>query len=323
MEFREGMLGVVVIALALTGSLFVSYVSGIEGEEYEVTKYEYLADVSGMFDYDKSPQYIEFDPSSNYTGYYSTDTGEYFPIENVNFVENVNESVDPPIPRANNYRINLEPIVVNENTIADLTDLTTPTYETGHYMVRYVYSDTNVGNIGWNYPSYPMSLSNLLTAMGFSSDTVSTIYISVGNSVNWNDIPSEVGYTEYLDLDTALFIPTSWFKTIGTNEWTYIVNPNFDLETVSEFYPTSPLHHPIQSLKIDYTKNTVNLYYDLNWENIAATSLMTSSVMVCFGSDQGQDTSDLNLSNSFVYSAYLEQRKQYLDPNYGVSMEDE
>ena len=89
MKLEDGMIGVIVIALAISGALIGSYLAGVEPEKVDVVRYNYLADVSGLFDYDKSPQFIEFDPSSNYIGYYSEDSkktsgpGYYFASDQV------------------------------------------------------------------------------------------------------------------------------------------------------------------------------------------------------------------------------------------------
>ena len=58
-DFRNGMLGVVIIALAIAGALFGGYLAGIDTEEVEVTKYDYLADVTGLFDYDEFQKLIK------------------------------------------------------------------------------------------------------------------------------------------------------------------------------------------------------------------------------------------------------------------------
>ena len=44
------------------------YLLSIEVTDEEVTKYSYVADLNGLFDSEPAPAYIEYNPSTNYTG---------------------------------------------------------------------------------------------------------------------------------------------------------------------------------------------------------------------------------------------------------------
>ena len=43
MKFEDGMVGVIIVSLALSGALIGSYLAGIEPEENEVVRFNYLA----------------------------------------------------------------------------------------------------------------------------------------------------------------------------------------------------------------------------------------------------------------------------------------
>lgn len=82
----KGKIATVVITVALALSIFTCVVIGsVEKTNYVGTDYDYLTDVSGLYSYDKEPQYISYDTPRNYTGYsemefptYSNYAGEVY-----------------------------------------------------------------------------------------------------------------------------------------------------------------------------------------------------------------------------------------------------
>lgn len=85
MKFANGMFGACICVIALLGTAIGGFVLNVEEDTREVTKYNQIADVSGLFTYEDAPEYIAYNPSSNYVGYSG----------NVNYT---------PSPTANNYR---------------------------------------------------------------------------------------------------------------------------------------------------------------------------------------------------------------------------
>lgn len=73
MGFSKGKLGAAIVVLAILASILMGYFASIDGEERTYTDYNYITDVSGLFEYSDTPQYIEYDPASNYTGYTQND----------------------------------------------------------------------------------------------------------------------------------------------------------------------------------------------------------------------------------------------------------
>lgn len=55
--------------LALLGTAISGFVLNIEKDTREVTNYDYIADVSGLFSYTDAPEYIDYNPSTNLNGY--------------------------------------------------------------------------------------------------------------------------------------------------------------------------------------------------------------------------------------------------------------
>ena len=60
--------------MAIGGGIAGTFLLSGEETSYEVTRYNLLADATGLFDTDESPQYFDYDLSKNYTGYYTGNT---------------------------------------------------------------------------------------------------------------------------------------------------------------------------------------------------------------------------------------------------------
>ena len=69
MRFQSGKLGALIIVITLLTTVLAGYCTNVTAEEIEVIDYEYVTDVSGLFDYTETPQYINYNPSTNITGY--------------------------------------------------------------------------------------------------------------------------------------------------------------------------------------------------------------------------------------------------------------
>lgn len=74
MRFENGMLGFLIVVLALGGSIFGTVLLSAEESTHDVTKYRYETEVTGLFPVDTSPEYFDYDLARNYTGYYTADT---------------------------------------------------------------------------------------------------------------------------------------------------------------------------------------------------------------------------------------------------------
>ena len=72
MRFARGMLGLAVTTVAIMGTILMGFALSAETKTVQYDDWDYLANVSGMFDTDQTPQYIEYNPAANWTGF-STD----------------------------------------------------------------------------------------------------------------------------------------------------------------------------------------------------------------------------------------------------------
>lgn len=69
MKFANGMFGACICVVALLGTAIGGFVLNIEEDTRTVTNYNYVADVSGLFSYSDAPEYVSYNPSTNYVGY--------------------------------------------------------------------------------------------------------------------------------------------------------------------------------------------------------------------------------------------------------------
>lgn len=306
-DFKNGMLGVVIIALAVAGSLFGSYLAGIDTEQVEVTKYDYLADVSGLFQYDESPQYIDYDPSSNYVGYYSNDSyldktdTIYFPENEMGF----NRSAT-----VNNYKIDRMPTVDNEDSV-DITDLNvTKNYD---YRIHYIYGWSAPDVVYQAWASHSTTLSDVIDKMNIPS-TKTNVRIDLDG--NWNEINQSED-----ELSTIVIIP----KTQFISNVASLLNPTLDMDELRQNTGMNNVHYPIKSFIVDLKSNVTKCFDDNGFKGNYVT-VDTDSLIVCYGPSSIINSTasyDLDLGTDMDYETMTYPPNTYLDPNTGVWLKDE
>ena len=314
-DFRNGMLGVVVVAVAIGAALFASYFAGIESVEHDVVKYNELADVTGLFDTQTSPQYVDYDPSSNYTGYYSEQSyseemGKYFFAEDeVDFKPYEDAQHNP---RVNNYRVDLEPIFGEIKTV----DISTITDEHGDPLpvTDKTYRLTYVEGQGYNnyWRGQPILLSSMIENMEYTENTTQLNYTT--RNVDWD--ASRHGQS--VNLDTILIVPSGWLTyEAGELIWGAIVNPSIDPSTVTI---TGGAHNPVQSMTVDIYTREAKLYSDTDY-SVPIGTYDLDKILVFYGDSPYPYNYKLNLDVNFEFQEVITDRV-YLDPNYGVSLKD-
>lgn len=65
----KGKIGIIIITVSLLLSIGMGYLVSVDKSTTTTTDYEYVTDISGLWDYDKTPQYVTYDTPKNYTGY--------------------------------------------------------------------------------------------------------------------------------------------------------------------------------------------------------------------------------------------------------------
>lgn len=310
-EFRNGMLGVTIIALAIAGAIVGGYLGGIESVEHDVTKFNFLADVSGLYDYDTNPQYIEYDPSSNYTGYYSTVSEGYWPENSVDFEES---------QTTNNYKITYKPEILLNNDV----QLSTYTQGVVHPINNPHVNFFNTQNGWYSYQPEVVTLKSYIDAMNLSESVTEIEIRSLGTysdtsssesvyDANWVSFSTSSMWEDSSgDNDTLWMGSKAWFgengyqiphKKVQVGGWTY-------------WY-----YLPIQSVKLDLRSGYAYLYYDNDCQDYY-NSAPISTVYMAYGGEERSGVNTIVYDDTANIIA-MHKEYAYLNPNYGVALKED
>lgn len=288
------MLGVTIIALALAGAIVGGYLAGIDSVEHEVMRFNELADVSALYEYDSNPQYIEYDPSSNYTGYFSSDTGEYWPENEVEFTDSTT---------VNQYRINLQPGDTRTDSITLQTSYTTQGKTYSAERTRFIYQYDPDENSTYSH-TYSYTIKDLAEALGYSGKYLTMT--STNTPTDWSD-PDDF----FID-----FAPISKTVTnVADERLPYVYNPEYTIPP--DYVAYKYAIYPILGCVYDQTSGTVNLYYDVELTKVAFTGIYASEVMIWFDVP-GEDF----VGNGLTVLSETPRPAKYLNPNYGVQLKE-
>lgn len=191
MKFQSGWFGACLIVMALLGTVLAGFVASIEKENQPVSKWDYITDVSGLMDHSQAPEYIDYNPSTNYTGYTNgTGTVVYSPSSGVN-----------------NYRY-----VVEAGTDEAITPNITVTNSSSYPADYGPFKDTqSFVNITWNGSNPPFAGDSLITNTYDSG-------VPVGFTTLSNILPSATGYERFtIDLTYTGSYPVLFYN----GDWAY------------------------------------------------------------------------------------------------------
>lgn len=103
MKFQSGILGVIIVVIALMGTVFGGYILNVNGQSTVTTDYTSVTDVSSLYTYTEQPDFIEYNPAKNFTGYklsnnsgsgisftHSSTANQYYMGQYTNTVETLN-----------------------------------------------------------------------------------------------------------------------------------------------------------------------------------------------------------------------------------------
>ena len=202
LKFKGGMLGACVIVLSLLIGTAGSVLLNVEASDEPTTRYDYVTDITGLFDLTDEPQYIDFNPASNYTGY----TTQY------------NSNINPTgldytqTTTANNYRMITSQGSTSAgasgtvNNSTSLAQVDTNYEKRGSiYTERVNGSDTVASQlVGFKASSLYTWLSSVFTLSNFSQIVVNLSYPATnaptqrgGFSTIYYDVSAEPPYTSF------------------------------------------------------------------------------------------------------------------------------
>lgn len=311
MNYRPGVLGVVVIIVAISATLMGSWVMSMDVDEVKVTKYNPLADIVGEFDTQQTPTWTDYNPSTNYTGYFTDNSI----IDGVTYFDGVDYTPSKP----NNYRINPMPL----DSVQESKTITTSegSVDSGIVYIRTAASTEDYGRaIQANY----VKMSSLLSSWSYSDYNKINIKNPNGN-IDWYDYSSIEG-------SWVAFIPASWLEMHTFGLFLVIKNPDLTVKQVQDLDPILSdyvIRDPTMACQYDKNSESVQVFYDIEMKN-SAGSFRPDEVIVLFGQSTSEippELSSLITSNETMglgsvvnVTALKLPDATYLDPSAGVVM---
>lgn len=311
MRFREGMLGITVVMVAISMGLLGGWVLSTDVNDVETTIYNELTEITPLFGSENAPQYTTYNPSSNYTGYY-TDSST---IDGQKYFDGVDYTSSS---RANTYRLNLAPVSSDTGTAS----LSGVDYETG-YSARYYDKDSN-GDLYFKFIGvHDAYLSEILTLIGTEGWDV----ITIASEENLVDFTNTAG--QDVSFDGILFTSSADWVANSTNGHIFFGgSPTTTGETVNPNLADYPgpytLTRPAVAISVDLRTNTATLFYDYQMQE-RASIVSIDDVIVTYGTWSAPSTQNgikqIDLLDSIDYKKYVLPLPTYLDPSKGVEME--
>lgn len=219
MHFDTGKFGAVVIVVALSLTVVLGYCTDVSKVEVERTDYDFITDITGLFETEQVPEYIDYNPNSNYVGYEG----------NV-----VYTSSNQP----NNYRYVVEPgtTTTDSDTLGYNEIRPSPSGMSPFTVIylNYVGSDYS---LSYQFDSNRYNVYTFVnTSNAMNNASITTLYDVIVNS----DLDYQNGQTLEIDFSTNINYPVFALSSFndftvqsGTIEtWTATVNDTNVLERV-------------------------------------------------------------------------------------------
>ncbi len=283
---KGGMFGACIISVVLFVAIVGTVALDVQQETETVTKYKYITDTTGLFDYDKSPQYIDYDLVKNYTGYYTQDSQPYWGGVDYETEETVNR-----------YVLNLTPIsTIDEDkdlSSATLTDVNPPDPDE---LFRVTIIEN--GESAMENKPHMVSFADILDYYGISGYTTMTITTESGMALaQQSDLTHIV--TSPLIGQTGYYVQYS--DDLNANPtWTFL----------GETYQTKQLY---RSCEINMTVGLATLYANADLTG-ASLSIETGNLCVIYHGTAGDFGSTIHLNGKELPP------NEYLDIKQGVQV---
>ena len=293
------MLGVAVVAVAIAGALLGSWAMSMDVEERTVTTYSPLSDITPLFDSELAPTFTDYNPTTNYTGYYTADTvvDDTIYFGGVDFTK---------ATRPNNFKLDLPPI----DSVSNTYDLSLNPGDSGDW--RFFYWTDNDEFHDRQVVGHA-SLSNLLGDLGLSNYNQITI-ISQGSDLYAG------GFVTFAttSMINKIFHPLSdnvkdvAMKLPGlTGD---LENPNL---IFTDYIDADRVDTPILACRYNSTVQAVELFADVEMSQSIGV-FTPSDVYVLWSTSE---SSDFHLGHMVDVEGVLLPASVYMDPSGGVKVE--
>lgn len=283
---RAGKLGIVVLMLAIVGTLSMAWVMSMDVEEHEVTRYSELAEITTLFESQQTPTFTEYSPSTNYTGYYTDSQPDYF-----------SGVTATTTSKPNQYRLDLPPLS-DVSSRLDLSDVQYTSTPTMHYWAVSSSQITKAVNM--------VDLSDVVDSLQLDADTII--------------MTSDRG--DYSTGGFFSFYVRSWLGSGAPN--IMLRSPDVTGQIIFNesgalvpFGDASGVPTPILSASYDVGSRSVTLYTGADQSGTVGVYSISDVVVIWNNDHNGR----FWLGNTGTVRAVDFPAAAYMDPSYGVQME--
>ena len=291
MRFDSGMLGLCISVCAVMGMVLSGFLLSVDAYERQVTQFDFVTDVSGLFEYTDEPSFTDYNPSANWTGFY---TGSSDITDGIDFTS---QSV------ANSYPIKQASTVTGTGTAQlddlDLEQLSPPVIisspQSAHqWGIVFDREPATSGTPTFDVPSPGVAtLQTLIDSLGLSSES-NSITFTLGNSE-----------------ESPIIIPTSsWIYRL----WQPPLSSKVEAYTAS-YYRNS---ESTASVTIDLESGVATGY-----DSTGGLLWRESAAMMCIvygGIAPSSSANQWNLDTVIDYAAYSYPDPIYMDISQGVAI---
>ncbi len=288
MEFNRGMVGVLVVVLALIASVILGVVTNIESHDVTKDVPEYEADITGGFTADREKSYTDYNSARNYNGYTNnTVTNQY--------------AVDfNSVGYTNNYPISHKLDQATSPNITSPTDFTSTTTTIG--TIRHIgYSYSSINSTGYlpSAPTTPLYTENhfiggAMTRGSSAADSSYSKSLSSILSECMTDGASVLGTTP---VTVQIQIPS----TIRTQTESYMSNYGHVPSTYTVYYVTNN----IMVVPTNYSPSTVLDQYNVErLRTLGVNSSFNTTILYSPNVDPSKDSCTITINDVPIYTGH-------------------
>lgn len=333
MEFRSGMLAVVLIVISLIASAGLGVVLNVDSKTITVEEPVFKSDITGLYQADKQETFIQNDVAANFNGYSWGDSTQY-PVDFI------------PAGNANNYPLtitregprNMDPF----DDLSSVSNIPFPTGRPGYRYIMYDPTNLTMGGTAEQYNATPpetvrvIRLSDAISEF-LPSDTtdLKSIRLSVSVTKISQTITVEGEYEVelvYPDSLTAI-APSGYFYTGGSGLIQirpYVYTPyKYSGMAVGDSRVSCVVEYFVDSGKCEIYNREYNPANLLDTKDAADVYIYSQSVIKDIKGTmnyQGTTTEytvenvNINVPNNNIHVEYVfDSGTRYVDPRYGVA----
>ena len=324
------MAGISIVLFALMGTIGVGYLLNGNTTYEPVDTYDYVTDVTGLYNYTPVTAYAPYSPAANNYQYSTSieDLGTY--TSGINYTEAGAANLNPIITPSSGSDVTTATILYDDLSPYELTS------GPGQYL-RYVVAVKNQGGVNVDVPCKIISVKSLVDSIGtYNTVVISTPNLSASASItnvtqSFNVQPVGIGtFTDTVSAQTNINFLNYAINHQSTGTILRPYAPNY--ATVSATNSTFSVLGSDNSTYSSYPVGTIsNLIvrangtatYTYTYEgNESTKTVNTESLFLYVCGDISTADHDFTITDytpGLTYTRYYYEDIGYLDPNYGVS----